>query len=134
MLLTLLPQAFLPSQLSLIVLYSSIQALLIMVRHLFVAVSIGLAGLVHAQCPFADPSRLQRRAEGDSRAHLADFELDDSEGYLTSDVGGPFSDQESLRAGDRGPTLLEDFIFRQKITHFDHERVRHIPLCVELFN
>ncbi|KFA68827.1 hypothetical protein S40285_01137 [Stachybotrys chlorohalonatus IBT 40285] len=94
-----------------------------MVRHLFVAVSIGLAGLVHAQCPFADPSRLQRRAEGDSRAHLADFELDDSEGYLTSDVGGPFSDQESLRAGDRGPTLLEDFIFRQKITHFDHERV-----------
>ncbi|KEY66817.1 hypothetical protein S7711_09501 [Stachybotrys chartarum IBT 7711] len=94
-----------------------------MVRHLFVAASIGLAGLVHAQCPFADPSRLQMRAEGDSRAHLADFELDDSEGYLTSDVGGPFSDQESLRAGDRGPTLLEDFIFRQKITHFDHERV-----------
>jgi catalase len=28
-----------------------------------------------------------------------------------------------LKAGERGPTLLEDFIFRQKIQHFDHERV-----------
>jgi hypothetical protein len=28
-----------------------------------------------------------------------------------------------LKAGERGPTLLEDFIFRQKIQRFDHERV-----------
>ncbi|XNM51664.1 catalase [Escherichia coli] len=32
-------------------------------------------------------------------------------------------DQNSLRAGSRGPTLLEDFILREKITHFDHERI-----------
>ncbi|MCW0134427.1 catalase [Escherichia coli] len=32
-------------------------------------------------------------------------------------------DQNSLRAGNRGPTLLEDFILREKITHFDHERI-----------
>ena len=32
-------------------------------------------------------------------------------------------DQNSLKAGDRGPTLLEDFILREKITHFDHERI-----------
>jgi catalase len=32
-------------------------------------------------------------------------------------------DQHSLRAGERGPTLLEDFHFREKITHFDHERI-----------
>lgn len=32
-------------------------------------------------------------------------------------------DQNSLRAGQRGPTLLEDFILREKITHFDHERI-----------
>jgi catalase len=32
-------------------------------------------------------------------------------------------DQDSLRAGVRGPTLLEDFHFREKITHFDHERI-----------
>lgn len=32
-------------------------------------------------------------------------------------------DQNSLKAGDRGPSLLEDFILREKITHFDHERI-----------
>ncbi|MEN6620651.1 MAG: catalase [Smithella sp.] len=32
-------------------------------------------------------------------------------------------DQNSLRANPRGPTLLEDFIFREKIMHFDHERI-----------
>ncbi|TDF83170.1 catalase HPII [Pseudomonas sp. H9] len=31
--------------------------------------------------------------------------------------------QNSLRAGERGPSLLEDFIMREKITHFDHERI-----------
>lgn len=33
------------------------------------------------------------------------------------------NNQDSLKAGDRGPTLMEDFIFREKITHFDHERI-----------
>ncbi|MEO5682458.1 MAG: catalase [Chitinophagaceae bacterium] len=32
-------------------------------------------------------------------------------------------DQNSLKAGNRGPSLLEDFILREKITHFDHERI-----------
>ena len=32
-------------------------------------------------------------------------------------------DQNSLRVGERGPTLLEDFHFREKIFHFDHERI-----------
>ncbi|HEY4762623.1 MAG TPA: catalase [Candidatus Acidoferrales bacterium] len=42
---------------------------------------------------------------------------------LTTNQGLPISDnQNSLRAGERGPTLLEDFILREKITHFDHER------------
>ena len=31
--------------------------------------------------------------------------------------------QNSLRAGMRGPTLLEDHILREKIMHFDHERI-----------
>lgn len=56
---------------------------------------------------------------------MKDYTIDDTDVFLTSDVGGAFSDQNSLSAGKRGPTLLEDFIFRQKITHFDHERVRH---------
>ena len=32
-------------------------------------------------------------------------------------------DQNSLRANPRGPTLLEDFVLREKIMHFDHERI-----------
>ena len=43
---------------------------------------------------------------------------------LTTNQGLPLSDnQNSLRATPRGPTLLEDFILREKITHFDHERI-----------
>jgi len=43
---------------------------------------------------------------------------------LTSNQGLKINnDQDSLIAGDRGPTLLEDFFFREKITHFDHERI-----------
>ncbi len=43
---------------------------------------------------------------------------------LTTNQGVRIADdQNSLRAGSRGPTLLEDFILREKITHFDHERI-----------
>ena len=43
---------------------------------------------------------------------------------LTTNQGIPVADnQNSLKAGERGPTLLEDFILREKITHFDHERI-----------
>ena len=43
---------------------------------------------------------------------------------LTTNQGIPVSDdQNSLRVGPRGPTLLEDFVLREKITHFDHERI-----------
>ncbi len=43
---------------------------------------------------------------------------------LTTNQGVPLSDnQNSLKANPRGPALLEDFILREKITHFDHERI-----------
>ena len=43
---------------------------------------------------------------------------------LTTNQGLPISDnQNSLKAFARGPVLLEDFILREKITHFDHERI-----------
>ncbi|WP_134681737.1 catalase [Paracoccus ravus] len=43
---------------------------------------------------------------------------------MTTNHGTPLSDnQNSLKAGARGPTLLEDFILREKIFHFDHERI-----------
>lgn len=50
---------------------------------------------------------------------------EDSTGQqMTTDQGVKVNDdQNSLKAGDRGPTLMEDFIFREKMTHFDHERI-----------
>jgi len=43
---------------------------------------------------------------------------------LSTNQGVPVNDdQNSLKAGDRGPSLLEDFVMREKITHFDHERI-----------
>ena len=50
--------------------------------------------------------------------------VDSSGKTLTTNQGVPVADnQNSLKAGVRGPVLLEDFILREKITHFDHERI-----------
>ncbi len=50
---------------------------------------------------------------------------EDSDGeFLTTNHGLRINDnQNTLKAGERGPSLLEDFIMREKITHFDHERI-----------
>ncbi len=50
--------------------------------------------------------------------------VDSANRVLTTNQGVPVADnQNSLKAGLRGPALLEDFILREKITHFDHERI-----------
>jgi catalase len=50
--------------------------------------------------------------------------VDSSGRPLTTNLGVPIADnQNSLKLGARGPALLEDFILREKITHFDHERI-----------
>jgi len=55
---------------------------------------------------------------------LTPFRAASGDSPLTTNQGLPIADNEnSLRAGERGPTLLEDFILREKITHFDHERI-----------
>ena len=55
---------------------------------------------------------------------LAASSEDPADQSLTTDQGVRVSDtDDSLKAGQRGPTLLEDFHFREKITHFDHERI-----------
>ncbi len=55
---------------------------------------------------------------------LARFREDPEDQLLTTDQGlRVLDDQNSLKAGPRGPSLLEDFILREKITHFDHERI-----------
>lgn len=44
--------------------------------------------------------------------------------YLTTNHGVRIADtNDSLKLGERGPTLMEDFHFREKMTHFDHERI-----------
>ncbi|MHA0319528.1 catalase [Sphingomonas melonis] len=49
---------------------------------------------------------------------------DDAHPVLTTNHGTPLADnQNQLKAGARGPVLLEDEIYREKINHFDHERI-----------
>jgi len=55
---------------------------------------------------------------------LSEHTTDGTDQVLTTNQGLPINDnQNSLKAGTRGATLLEDFIMREKITHFDHERI-----------
>ena len=62
----------------------------------------------------------EQRGSGDETHQLAGG----SDATLTTNQGVPIADnQNSLRPTPRGPTLLEDFILREKITHFDHERI-----------
>jgi catalase len=57
-------------------------------------------------------------------APLDRVRVDASDQPLTTNQGVRIADnQNTLKAGLRGPSLLEDFILREKITHFDHERI-----------
>jgi catalase len=65
----------------------------------------------YGEAQLADGGELHQVAGGDHPA-------------LTTNQGVVLSDnQNSLRANPRGPALLEDFILREKIFHFDHERI-----------
>ncbi|MGI8565869.1 MAG: catalase [Pyrinomonadaceae bacterium] len=56
--------------------------------------------------------------------NLATFREDGTGEHLTTNQGLRINDdQNSLKVGERGPSLLEDFLLREKITHFDHERI-----------
>src|SRR6185503_5758194 len=55
---------------------------------------------------------------------LEKVRVDSAGQALTTNFGQPIADnQNSLKAGPRGPALWEDFVLREKITHFDHERI-----------
>lgn len=55
---------------------------------------------------------------------LEQFRVDHKGKKMTTNQGLRVSgDEHSLKAGSRGPTLMEDFQFREKMTHFDHERI-----------
>ncbi len=62
--------------------------------------------------------------ENSKDKQLQPFRVDDRNQKMTTNQGLKVSEDEfSLKAGLRGPTLLEDFHFREKMTHFDHERI-----------
>ncbi len=69
------------------------------------------------EAPFE--AQVEQRDGGDTHQTT-----DDPERTLTTRQGAPVADdQNSLKAGERGPTLLEDHHLREKIFHFDHERI-----------
>lgn len=66
----------------------------------------------------------QERVENKKLEQLKNFYRENEGKPMTTDEGVKISDDENtLSAGDRGPQLLEDFIFREKLTHFDRERI-----------
>ena len=67
----------------------------------------------------------KKKQEENKKTDSLKQHTEDSQGqFLTTNQGVRVNDdQNSLKAGERGPSLLEDFILREKITHFDHERI-----------
>lgn len=74
------------------------------------------------QNPKSEPAvQMQQTGKTDQ---LENFVTDAAGQSMTTNHGVKINDdQNSLKAGERGATLLEDFILREKITHFDHERI-----------
>ncbi|KAF5342712.1 hypothetical protein D9758_015871 [Tetrapyrgos nigripes] len=97
-------------------------------RLFFLQVSLWHVLFASATCPIADSQGdrlVQRRSTGlpGDDGFLDQFVVNDTDSYTTTDSGTPVDDTHSLKAGERGPTLLEDFVLRTKITRFDHERI-----------
>jgi catalase len=69
-------------------------------------------------------AKKKREEQPTKTANLSGFREEGDGQYLTANQGLRINDdQNSLKAGERGPSLLEDFHLREKITHFDHERI-----------
>ncbi len=67
---------------------------------------------------------LQENRQNDKQKDLLIHKSDGTNKVLTTNQGVAVNDDNNtLKAGERGPSLLEDFIFREKMTHFDHERI-----------
>src|ERR1700754_5292036 len=65
-----------------------------------------------------------RGAADELHQHVPEKGPHDPEGHLTTNQGIRISDnQNQLKSGPRGAVLLEDFVLREKIFHFDHERI-----------
>jgi hypothetical protein len=90
-----------------------------------------ILGMAGAQCPYLSGEMSFVDAADDPADTITvsmqpfteNVYLNDTDSYMTTDSGTSIQDQTSLKAGTRGPTMLEDFMFRQKLQRFDHERV-----------
>jgi catalase len=79
---------------------------------------------VPSSSPTALASTLSEANTSSKTGALDRVRSDSADQVMTTNQGVSIGDnQNSLKAGLRGPTLLEDFILREKITHFDHERI-----------
>jgi len=66
----------------------------------------------------------QSKPKNQKESNLKKFEKDAKNKVMTTNQGLKVNDtNNSLKSGERGSTLLEDFLLREKITHFDHERI-----------
>jgi catalase len=82
-------------------------------------------------CPFVTGEKMASSRHDGKNSHStaaaarsSEVGQDEAAGFLTTAQGLRLPDTDhSLKAGERGPTLLEDFHLREKITHFDHERI-----------
>lgn len=79
---------------------------------------------IKANSPATGKNGLDKQNTNKKSEQLDAYRSDSTEQTLTTNQGVKISDnQNSLKAGVRGATLMEDFILREKITHFDHERI-----------
>lgn len=79
---------------------------------------------IKANSPATGKDGLDKQNSNKKSEQLDAYRSDATEQALTTNQGVKISDnQNSLKAGVRGATLIEDFILREKITHFDHERI-----------
>jgi len=87
--------------------------------------------IVQAACPFMTGELQKRNNGGDNGGKLPgddgffdQFVRDDGpDSVMTTEFGTPVNDRTSLKVGARGPTVMEDFVFRRKLAHFDRERI-----------
>jgi catalase len=77
--------------------------------------------VAHALPQMADYKAPSMKTDKDKQ--LSQITTEDREPITTNHSVPISTDQNSLKAGHRGPTLLEDFVLREKIMHFDHERI-----------
>ena len=78
------------------------------------------------KAPLTPPGldKAKKVADNAKQKDLKNNKIDNKGKAFTTNKGLKMAEEEfSLKAGERGPTLIEDFHYREKMQHFDHERI-----------